>query len=158
MLQYLHGDLLMAEVEALVNPVNTVGVMGKGLALLFKEAFPDNYQQYAAACKRREISVGRMHVVECHALVGPKWIINFPTKHHWREPSKLQWISHGLADLRKVVVEKGVRSMAVPALGCGNGGLEWDQVRPVIDQALQDLNDVSVLVFGPAQHSKRAGE
>jgi O-acetyl-ADP-ribose deacetylase (regulator of RNase III) len=157
MLQYVHGDLLAAETEALVNAVNTVGVMGKGIALLFKNAFPGNFEQYAAACARHEVSVGRMCVVECRELRGPKWIINFPTKQHWRQPAKLQWIVDGLADLRKVILEKGIRSIAVPALGCGNGALEWDEVRPAIEHALRGLNDVSILVFSPVQDNKRAG-
>jgi O-acetyl-ADP-ribose deacetylase (regulator of RNase III) len=161
MIQYVQGNLLEAEVEAVVNTVNTVGVMGKGIALMFKEAFPENYKEYEAACKRHEISVGRMFVVERRELLGPKWIINFPTKKHWRQPAKLEWIVEGLADLRKVISEKRMRSIAIPPLGCGNGGLDWADVRPAIDNALRDLADVSVLIFEPTQKyqnvSKRSG-
>ena len=149
MIKYVQGNLLEAETEALVNAVNTVGVMGKGIARIFKEAFPENCRQYEAACKRHEISVGYMFVVEQCELLGPKWIVNFPTKQHWRQPSKLEWIVDGLVDLRKTIVQNRIRSIAVPALGCGNGGLDWCDARSAIDQALCELNDVNVLVFGP---------
>ena|SRR6202035_4945166 len=98
MMRFIQGNLLDAEVEALVNTVNTVGVMGKGIALMFKEAFPDNFRSYEDACKRKEVKIGRMFVTERRAFEGPRWIINFPTKKHWRQPSKMEWISEGLQD------------------------------------------------------------
>lgn len=149
MIKFTKGNLLKAEVEALVNTVNTVGVMGKGIALMFKEAFPDNYQRYEAACKTGEVKVGHMFVVERHELFGPKWIINFPTKKHWRHPTRREWVIDGLKELHSFIVAKGIRSIAVPPLGCGNGGLVWEDVRRDIVDALSDLEDVEIIVFEP---------
>lgn len=163
MLRFLKGNLLDAPTEALVNTVNTVGVMGKGLALMFKEAFPDNFLAYAAAVKRDEVHVGQMFVTytEGSTLDGPKWLINFPTKKHWRHPSQLSWVQEGLQDLRRVLSEKGIRSIALPPLGCGNGGLNWDEVRPLIERELSDLPDVEVRVYEPTEKyqnvAKRTG-
>ncbi|MCB1055350.1 MAG: macro domain-containing protein [Acidobacteria bacterium] len=151
MLRYTQGNLLEADVEALVNTVNTVGVMGKGIALMFKEAFPDNFRQYAAACKGHEVEVGRMFVTRGPGLAGPRWIINFPTKKHWRSPTRLEWIASGLQDLRRLVIEERIRSIALPPLGCGNGGLRWLEVRPLIEQAFEGLTDVEVQVFEPTK-------
>jgi O-acetyl-ADP-ribose deacetylase (regulator of RNase III) len=149
MIKLLQGNLLDASTEAVVNTVNTVGVMGKGIALMFKEAFPENARAYEEACKRKEVRVGHMFVTENVTFEGPRWIVNFPTKKHWRQPSKLEWVSEGLRDLRRVVREKGIRSIAVPPLGCGNGGLEWSEVRLEIERALGQLDGVEVLVFEP---------
>jgi O-acetyl-ADP-ribose deacetylase (regulator of RNase III) len=149
MISFRQGNLMDAPVDALVNTVNTVGVMGKGIALMFKEAFPENFRAYAQACERKEIKVGQMFVTENIALQGPRWIINFPTKKHWRQPAKLQWIVDGLKDLRRVIEEKNIRSVALPPLGCGNGGLDWDDVRPEIESALASLESVEVVVFEP---------
>ena len=161
MIKFLQGNLLDAPVGAVVNTVNTVGVMGKGIALMFKEAFPENFRDYEAACKRREVRVGHMFVTENAAFEGPRWIINFPTKQHWRQPSKMEWISEGLQDLRKVIEEKGIQSIALPPLGCGNGGLEWSEVRPEIEKSLAQMGDVEVLVFEPTakyqNDAKRTG-
>src|SRR3954464_13145310 len=114
MISFAQGNLLEAKVEALVNTVNTVGVMGKGIALMFKEAFPENFKAYEAACKNKKLRVGRVFVTEGHDLVGPKWIINFPTRVHWRYPSKIEWIEEGLKDLKRVIIEKDIRSIAIP--------------------------------------------
>ena len=103
MTTFRQGNLLEAEVEAVVNTVNTVGVMGRGIALMFKERFPDNFKAYAAACKAGEVRTGRMFVTTTGELGGPKWIINFPTKRHWRQPSRLEWIEEGLRDLVRIV-------------------------------------------------------
>jgi len=149
MLRFTQGNLLDAKAEAVVNTVNTVGVMGKGIALMFKEKFPENFRAYAAACKRDEVELGRMFVTESPELTGPRWIINFPTKAHWRFPSKLSWIAQGLTDLRRVIVDNGIRSIALPPLGSGNGGLEWSEVRPLIQAALGDLEDIEVIVYEP---------
>ena len=150
MIRYTTGNLLEADAEALVNTVNTVGVMGKGVALMFKEAFPDNFRAYAAACERGEVDVGRMFVTETQALMGPRWIINFPTKQHWRSKTRIAWIDSGLADLRRVIEERGIRSVALPPLGCGNGGLRWQDVRRRIEASLHDLADeVDVVVYEP---------
>jgi O-acetyl-ADP-ribose deacetylase (regulator of RNase III) len=149
MIRYTTGNLLDAQVEALVNTVNEMGVMGKGIALMFREAFPANTAAYEAACKKREVQVGRMFVTENRALTGPRWIINFPTKKNWRHPSKFQWVQDGLEDLKRVIAEKKIKSIALPPLGCGNGGLEWDQVRPAIEVALSSLVGVNATVFEP---------
>src|ERR1019366_5271691 len=148
MIELTTGNLLDADVEALVNTVNTVGVMGKGVALMFKEAFPENFKAYEAACKRKELRVGRMFVTERHQFIGPKFIINFPTKQHWRNPAKIEWVEAGLEDLERVIVENGIRSIAIPPLGSGNGGLNWSDVRKKIEAALAAL-PIRVVVYEP---------
>jgi O-acetyl-ADP-ribose deacetylase (regulator of RNase III) len=151
MMRFAQGNLLEAPVEALVNTVNTVGVMGKGIALMFKEAFPTNFRAYEDACKHRDIVVGKMFVTETGRLNGPRWIINFPTKKHWRQPSKLEWIVDGLKDLRRVIDTHSIQSVALPPLGAGNGGLDWRDVRVQVEKALGDLEDVEVLVYEPTE-------
>ncbi len=142
------GDLLKADVDALVNPVNTKGVMGKGLALQFKRAFPDAFAAYRAACEAGEVAVGRVHVVE--RAHKPLFIVNFPTKDHWQRPSRLEYVEAGLDDLVERVLELGIESIALPALGCGLGGLEWAAVRPLIVSAAERMPGVRVVVFEPA--------
>ena len=156
MIHYTQGNLLEAPAEALINTVNTVGVMGKGIALMFREAFPDNTSAYEAACKAGQLQVGRMFVSQTRDLVGHKWIINFPTKQHWRHPSKLEWVRDGLKDLVRVIRENHIRSVAVPPLGCGNGGLEWAQVRGEIESALSELQDVEILIYEPTNSYQNA--
>jgi O-acetyl-ADP-ribose deacetylase (regulator of RNase III) len=158
MISYTSGNLLDAQTEAVVNTVNEVGVMGKGIALMFREAFPANTTAYEAACKEGNVRVGKMFVTENRALSGPRWIINFPTKKHWRHPSKLEWIRDGLADLRRVIGEKHIKSIALPPLGCGNGGLEWTQVRSAIEAVLSPLEDVNVIVFAPTAAYQNAAK
>lgn len=143
------GNLWTAEVDALVNPVNTVGVMGKGLALAFKEAFPENFVAYAQACKAGELAPGHLHIVQ--RLAAPRFIVNFPTKRHWRNPSKFEFIREGLTDLVVRVRELKIASIAIPALGCGNGGLDWNEVRPLIVTAFADDPGVRVVLFEPAR-------
>jgi O-acetyl-ADP-ribose deacetylase (regulator of RNase III) len=161
MIHYTHGNLLEAKTAALVNTVNTVGVMGKGIALMFKERFIENFRLYAAACKNNEVRVGRMFVTHPNELDGPTWIINFPTKQHWRAPSTMEWIVEGLKDLRSFIVENQVRSIAVPPLGAGNGGLNWADVKVHIEQILGDLSEVDIQVFEPSNEyqnvAKRSG-
>jgi O-acetyl-ADP-ribose deacetylase (regulator of RNase III) len=149
MIRYTQGNLLEAPVEAVVNTVNTVGVMGKGIALMFKERFPENNKAYEAACRAGEVRVGGMFVTAGMELGGPRWIINFPTKENWRNPTKLEWVASGLSALKEEIVKKGIRSLALPPLGCGNGGLEWSLVRPMIEEALGDLDGVEVVVYEP---------
>lgn len=141
------GSLLAADVDALVNPVNTVGVMGKGLALTFKRMFPECFEKYARACRNGEVHVGRVHVVR--RIAAPRFIINFPTKEHWRHPSKLSYIESGLVDLVVRVRELEIVSIAIPALGCGLGGLSWADVRPCIVEAFADLPSVRLVLFEP---------
>lgn len=143
------GNLLDADVEALVNTVNCIGVMGKGLALLVKQRFPVNFDVYAAAGKRGEVDVGHKLVVEMTAPAQPRFIINFPTKKHWRQPSRLEYVRTGLDALVREVRTRGIRSLAVPPLGCGNGGLSWADVKPLIDCAVISLPAVRVFVFSP---------
>lgn len=149
MIRFTQGNLLESRVEALVNTVNTVGVMGKGIALMFKEAFPANFRAYEDACKRHDVKIGHMFVTENPAFEGPRWIINFPTKKHWRQPSKLEWIIEGLKDLRCVIQEKHICSIALPPLGAGNGGLDWKDVRAEVQRLLGDLSEVDIHVYEP---------
>lgn len=149
MITYRTGNLLEAEVDALVNTVNTVGVMGKGIALMFKERFPSNTEAYARACMAGEVRTGQVFVTETGELMGPRWIVNFPTKQHWRAKSQIQWITDGLDDLRRFIEQHQVRSIAIPPLGAGHGGLDWPEVKPHIEQALGDLEGVDIIVFEP---------
>lgn len=161
MISFTSGNLLEADVDALVNTVNTVGIMGKGIALMFKEAFSENFERYSAACKAGEVTTGKMFVTERSGLMGPRWIINFPTKQDWRAKTRIEWIDQGLIDLRQVILDRKIRSIALPPLGCGNGGLNWEDVKPRIERALADLPNVEVLVFEPTKKyqniAKRAG-
>lgn len=149
MINFTKGNLLDARKDAVVNTVNTVGVMGKGIALMFKEHFPENFKAYAQACKAGKVQVGNMFVTPGVELNGPRWIINFPTKKDWRHPTKLEWVLSGLEDLKREIRDKNIKSIAIPPLGCGNGGLEWSAVRPIIIEALSDLADVEILVYEP---------
>jgi O-acetyl-ADP-ribose deacetylase (regulator of RNase III) len=161
MISYRQGNLLESRAQALVNTVNTVGVMGKGIALMFKDRFKDNFQRYAAACKNKEVQIGKMFITSSGELDGPKWIVNFPTKRNWRSPSKLEWITEGLNDLRRFIVEEHVASIAIPPLGSGNGGLKWDDVKAEIERTLGELSSVCIEVFEPTKQyqnvAKRAG-
>jgi O-acetyl-ADP-ribose deacetylase (regulator of RNase III) len=143
------GNLLQADVEALVNTVNTVGVMGKGIALQFKQAFPENFKAYEKAAKHNQIVPGIMFVVETGRFTYPRYIINFPTKRHWRGKARLEDIETGLEDLIRVIQEKGIRSIAIPPLGCGFGGLDWEEVRPLILDALKKTPEIKALVYAP---------
>ena len=149
MIKFTQGNLLEAKVEALVNTVNTVGVMGKGIALMFKERFPSNMVAYTKACKEKEVKTGTMFVTDTGELMGPRWIVNFPTKQDWRTKSQMQWIIDGLVDLRGFIEKNHVRSIAIPPLGSGNGGLNWEKVKPHISQILGDLENVEIIVYEP---------
>ena len=148
MIQFMEGNLLDSDTDALVNTVNTVGIMGKGIALQFKQAFPENFKAYERACARGEVRLGEMHVVQTARLENPRIIINFPTKAHWRSKARLNDIERGIDDLVRVIERHQVRSIAIPPLGCGNGGLNWSDVRPLIMRALANL-DIEVLLFEP---------
>lgn len=149
MIEYRVGNILEDTAEALVNTVNCVGVMGRGIALQFKKAFPENFKAYAAACKQGKVQPGRMFIHETGQLIPPRYIINFPTKRHWRGKSRLEDIEAGLEDLADVIQRYDIRSIAIPPLGSGLGGLEWGEVRPRIEKALEPLTDVRVVVYEP---------
>jgi O-acetyl-ADP-ribose deacetylase (regulator of RNase III) len=150
MIEIAHGDILTASAEALVNTVNCVGVMGRGIALQFRKAFPENFTVYEAACEHGEVKPGEMLVYETGLLTGPRFIINFPTKRHWKGKSQMADIEAGLPALVAEIERRGIRSVAVPPLGCGLGGLDWNQVRPRIVRAFEKLPNVKVLLFEPA--------
>ncbi len=149
MIEITTGDILQAEAEALVNTVNCVGVMGRGIALQFKKAFPQNFDTYKAACDRKTLLPGRMLVVDLNQLQWPRYVINFPTKRHWKGRSRLEDIQSGLAALVNEVRARNIRSIAIPPLGCGLGGLDWDVVRPMIERAFGQLPDVRVVLYEP---------
>jgi O-acetyl-ADP-ribose deacetylase (regulator of RNase III) len=145
------GDLLRQnDVDAIVNTVNCVGVMGKGIALQFKNRWPENFRAYEPTCKAKKVRLGEMFVFDSGGLVKPHYIINFPTKNHWRGKSRIEYIRDGLKDLVTQIKKLGIRSIAVPPLGCGNGGLEWSEVRPLIERAFAELPDMEVRLFEPA--------
>jgi len=149
MIEHRTGDILQADAEALVNPVNCVGVMGRGLALQFKNAYPQNFWTYKAACARDGVRPGRMLVLETGHVANPKYIINFPTKRHWRDNSRMADIESGLDALVAEIRTRRIHSIALPPLGCGLGGLDWREVHPRIEEAFCDFHDVRALVFGP---------
>ena len=149
MVEFKTGDILTEDSDALVNTVNCVGVMGRGIALQFKNAFPDNFKAYADACRRHEVEPGRMFVFETNQLANPRYIINFPTKRHWRSQSRMEDIDTGLKALREVIRERDIQSIAIPPLGSGVGGLNWSRVRQRIEGALRDFKNVHVVIFEP---------
>ena len=149
-IEFKVGDIFAEDVEALVNTVNCVGVMGRGVALQFKRAFPENFKAYAKRCKRNEMQPGRVFVFETANLGNPRYIVNFPTKRHWRGKSRTEDIESGLKSLIGAVEERGIRSIALPSLGSGLGGLDWArQVRPMLTASLAELPDVRFVVFEP---------
>lgn len=150
MIKETKGNLLEAETEAIVNAVNCVGVMGKGLALQFRKKFSaDYFEDYKRACQNGELQIGKVHVYSLKSETNPKYIINFPTKDHWRGQSKIEYIECGLEDLKIKIGKCKIESIAIPALGCGLGGLDWEKVRSLIESAFADLPDVEVLLFSP---------
>jgi len=149
MINFTTGDILRADAEAIVNTVNCVGIMGRGIALQFKNAFPDNFKAYEAACDREEVQPGKMFVFETRTLTNPKFIINFPTKRHWRGKSRMEDIDSGLKALVAEIRNRGIRSIAIPPLGSGLGGLNWTEVRPRIEAALRGINDLDVVIYEP---------
>lgn len=150
MIEIKKGNLLQSDVEALVNTVNSVGYMGKGVALQFKQAFPENFTAYQQACRAKKVRPGKMFVFKTESMINPKFIINFPTKRHWRGNSRIEDIESGLYALIHEIKRLGIRSIALPPLGCGLGGLDWKVVRPMIEKAFSDLPGVRVLLFEPA--------
>ncbi|MCE5209499.1 MAG: macro domain-containing protein [Chloroflexi bacterium] len=149
MIEYKSGDILKEEAEALVNTVNCVGVMGRGISLQFKDAFPENFKAYVAACKNQEVQPGRMFVFETGYLTYPFYIINFPTKRHWRGKSRMEDIEAGLKALVDTIRQYNIHSIAIPPLGSGLGGLDWSEVKPHIEAALEPFTDVRILLYEP---------
>ncbi len=143
------GNILKADVEALVNTVNCVGVMGKGIALQFKQAFPDNFKTYYKACKQNKVIPGKMFIYYRGSMWNPKYIINFPTKRHWKGKSRIEDIEAGLKSLVEEIKQLRIKSIAIPPLGCGSGGLNWNDIRKVIESTFDNLSDVRVLLYEP---------
>ena len=157
MINPVQGNLLETSTDALVNTVNTAGVMGKGLALQFREAYPEMFRAYKQACACGEVRLGQMHVFDLGGLAGtPRWIFNFPTKGHWRDRSRLTDIEAGLTDLVTKVRTLGIQSIAVPPLGCGLGGLDWNEVRPRIEAVFAALPHVRVQLYAPVEFAHAA--
>jgi len=147
----VQGDLLKQhDVDAIVNTVNCVGIMGKGIALQFKKKWPANFKAYADACKTGQVKPGHMFIYHAGTLATPKYVVNFPTKDHWRGKSRIEFIQDGLVDLVEQIKALSISSIAIPPLGCGNGGLDWQQVKPLIEQAFTAIPDVEVRLFEPS--------
>lgn len=149
MITFVIGDLLTDTAQALVNTVNTVGVMGKGIALQFKEQFPENYNIYRKACKEGKIAIGKILVTEIPRLDGTKLIVNFPTKTTWRKPSEYEYIEKGLQDLKNKIHDLKIQSIAIPPLGSHNGGLDWHRVKAMIIEQLSDV-DCDIRIYEPS--------
>lgn len=156
MIQFTKGNLMTSSAEALVNTVNTVGVMGKGIALQFKEEFPKNFTTYAKACRSGELVPGKLLITkETNRTGEEKTIINFPTKLHWRNPSRYEYITEGLTELVKAISEHNIKSIAIPPLGCGNGGLDWNIVKGMVEEALKDV-EIDICIYEPNTDIKKA--
>ena len=149
MITFKQGDLFQDRAQALVNPVNCVGVMGKGIALQFKEKFPDNFREYAQACWRNRVGPGRMLVFDTYRPQAHRYIINFPTKRHWRDTSRIEDIEAGTIALAREIRDRRIKSVAIPALGSGLGGLDWKRVRTILESGLQGLEDVTITIYEP---------
>lgn len=150
MIHIVHGNLLESDAEALVNTVNCVGIMGKGIALQFKKAYPENFKAYEKACKDNKVEIGKMFVCNTGQIINPKFIINFPTKKHWKAPSHMEYLKAGLRDFIAVIKNNNIKSVAMPPLGCGNGGLPWETVRQLISDTLTaELPEVDIVLFAP---------
>lgn len=149
MIEYTKGDILQDDAEAIVNTVNCVGVMGRGIALQFKNAFPGNFKAYAEACKHDEVRPGHMFVYETGQLTSPRFVINFPTKRHWRGASRMEDIDAGLISLAETIHRHQIKSIAIPPLGSGLGGLAWEEVKKRIENELSSLEGVVVKVYEP---------
>lgn len=135
MLQFIHSSILDSQAQTVVNTVNTVGVMGKGLAQAFREKYPSMFKAYKELCDNNQFSVGQLWLWRG----GNQWVLNFPTKKHWRYPSKLEYIESGLVKFVANYESRGIREISFPRLGCGNGGLNWEDVKPLMEKYLSNL-------------------
>ena len=153
MITFKQDNIFNIDAEAIINTVNTVGVMGKGIALQFKEKYPENFKVYKNACDNKEIYIGKVLTFETQQIYNPKYIINFPTKEHWRNPSKMEYIKSGLEDLKKFIIDKNIKSIAIPPLGAGNGKLEWNKVKKIIYNELKDLKNIDIIILEPSEDS-----
>lgn len=152
MIEYIKkGNILDCDAEVLINTVNTVGVMGAGIALQFKKAFPENFKLYEKEVQNGELQIGKLFIYETGNLTNPKYIVNFPTKKDWKHPSKLAWVKEGLVELRKFILEKNIKSIAIPPLGCGNGKLDWNDVKPLILNYVEDIEGLTSYIFEPSE-------
>ena len=149
MFKYKTGNILSEDSDALVNTVNCVGVMGRGVALQFKRAFPDNFEAYAVACKNGEVRPGHMFVYRLDQITNPKYIINFPTKRHWKGKSRISDIDDGLKDLQRIIKKMNIKSIAIPPLGSGLGGLDWNDVKKRIEDSLSNFSSLKVVIYYP---------
>lgn len=149
MIKYMTGDIFDCEAEAIVNTVNCIGVMGRGLALQFKNKYPENFKAYQQACKLGAVQIGKMFVFQNNQLLSPRYIINFPTKDHWRGKSKIEYIETGLQDLIAVIQHNHIQSIAIPPLGAGLGGLDWQLVKQKIEYSLSHLGNVDIYIYEP---------
>jgi len=147
MIEYKIGDILSDQADALVNTVNCVGIMGRGIALQFKRNFPENFKAYASLCKQEKMQPGHVFVFETDQAVPPRYIINFPTKRHWRGKSRIEDIESGLESLVKEIRSRSIQSIAIPPLGSGLGGLDWAEVRVRMQAALEGLGDVKIVMI-----------
>ncbi len=149
MINFKTGNILSDNSQAIVNTVNCVGVMGKGLALQFKKAFPGNFKEYKSACDKKLVTPGKMFITRYDDILESKFIINFPTKQHWKGASKIEYVEDGLEDLIKNIKKLKVKSVAIPPLGAGLGGLDWEIVKNKIVEAFSSIEDVDVVIYEP---------
>jgi len=149
MIEYKKGNIFAEDIEVLVNPVNCVGVMGRGLALQFKNRFPKNFKDYVVACKKGEVLPGCLFIFAVGKAANPHFIINFPTKRHWSQESKIEDIELGLKKLAIVIKKYDIHSIAIPPIGCGLGGLNWQDINLLIKKYLLKLKNVSIIVLEP---------
>ncbi len=152
MFEYKTGNILQEQTDAIINTVNCVGIMGRGIALQFKQMYPENFKAYKQACDKGEVEPGKMFIYNSGLLFNPKYIINFPTKRHWKGKSRVQDIKSGLVALKDDIINYKIKSIAIPPLGCGLGGLNWDEIKPIIEQVLGDLQDVKIVIYEPANN------
>ena len=153
MIYFKDGDIFKDTSKAIVNAVNCIGAMGKGIALKFKEKYPNNYIAYKTACDNKEVKIGKMFIYK----ENNKIIINFPTKQHWYNDSRIEYIEEGLKDLVKVLYSLNIESIVMPAIGCGNGGLSWELVKKTIKEYLLDV-DMNIIVYNPIDIKENKGD